>query len=130
MVLLLFFFSSRRRQTRCALVTGVQTCALPISARANRDRRGRRGPRGRRRLRPGSGPPWGRPAAGPTAATRHRRPPRSVAPGRHPARTGSGRRARKRVVLGKSGSVRVDIGGCRIIKQKKKRIKKQDKSTQ
>src|SRR3546814_20606622 len=29
---LLFFFSSRRRHTRCALVTGVQTCALPISA--------------------------------------------------------------------------------------------------
>src|SRR3546814_6519177 len=33
-----FFFSSRRRHTRCALVTGVQTCALPIwlprSARA------------------------------------------------------------------------------------------------
>src|SRR3546814_17303187 len=28
----LFFFSSRRRHTRCALVTGVQTCALPISA--------------------------------------------------------------------------------------------------
>src|SRR3546814_9913316 len=26
-----FFFSSRRRHTRCALVTGVQTCALPIS---------------------------------------------------------------------------------------------------
>src|SRR3546814_6229489 len=36
MFLLLFFivwsvcFSSRRRHTRCALVTGVQTCALPI----------------------------------------------------------------------------------------------------
>src|SRR3546814_21026684 len=30
-VLFLFFFSSRRRHTRCALVTGVQTCALPIS---------------------------------------------------------------------------------------------------
>src|SRR3546814_3677140 len=30
-VFLLFFFSSRRRHTRCALVTGVQTCALPIS---------------------------------------------------------------------------------------------------
>src|SRR3546814_140912 len=29
--LLLFFFSSRRRHTSCALVTGVQTCALPIS---------------------------------------------------------------------------------------------------
>src|SRR3546814_5781655 len=28
----MFFFSSRRRQTRCALVTGVQTCALPICA--------------------------------------------------------------------------------------------------
>src|SRR3546814_1834654 len=26
-----FFFTSRRRHTRCALVTGVQTCALPIS---------------------------------------------------------------------------------------------------
>src|SRR3546814_5336931 len=26
----MFFFSIRRRQTRCALVTGVQTCALPI----------------------------------------------------------------------------------------------------
>src|SRR3546814_9329703 len=25
-----FFFSSRRRHTSCALVTGVQTCALPI----------------------------------------------------------------------------------------------------
>src|SRR3546814_10579929 len=27
-----FFFSSRRRHTSCALVTGVQTCALPIFA--------------------------------------------------------------------------------------------------
>src|SRR3546814_19459827 len=27
------FFSSSRRHTRCALVTGVQTCALPISGR-------------------------------------------------------------------------------------------------
>src|SRR3546814_955570 len=31
-VCLYFFFSSRRRHTRCALVTGVQTCALPIWA--------------------------------------------------------------------------------------------------
>src|SRR3546814_15797947 len=29
--MLVFFFSSRRLHTRCALVTGVQTCALPIS---------------------------------------------------------------------------------------------------
>src|SRR3546814_548901 len=34
-----FFFSSRRRHTRCALVTGVQTCALPISVS---DKRGAR----------------------------------------------------------------------------------------
>src|SRR3546814_2041589 len=31
LLLCVFFFSSRRRHTRCALVTGVQTCALPIS---------------------------------------------------------------------------------------------------
>src|SRR3546814_3042775 len=30
MFLFVFFFSSQRRHTRCALVTGVQTCALPI----------------------------------------------------------------------------------------------------
>src|SRR3546814_9734433 len=30
-IMFLFFVSSRRRHTRCALVTGVQTCALPIS---------------------------------------------------------------------------------------------------
>src|SRR3546814_2612302 len=32
MIYCVFFFSSRRRHTRCALVTGVQTCALPISS--------------------------------------------------------------------------------------------------
>src|SRR3546814_3335770 len=32
-----FFFSSRRRHTRCALVTGVQTCALPIFHAARPD---------------------------------------------------------------------------------------------
>src|SRR3546814_10059581 len=33
MKMALCFFSSRRRHTICALVTGVQTCALPISLR-------------------------------------------------------------------------------------------------
>src|SRR3546814_8676774 len=33
----IFFFSSRRRHTRCALVTGVQTCALPISTMVSND---------------------------------------------------------------------------------------------
>src|SRR3546814_6119992 len=32
MFMLFFFFSSRRRNTRCALFTGVQTVALPIYA--------------------------------------------------------------------------------------------------
>src|SRR3546814_841613 len=36
MLVFLFFFSSRRRHTRCALVTGVQTCALPICWSATR----------------------------------------------------------------------------------------------
>src|SRR3546814_1299650 len=38
-VSLFFFFSSRRRHTMCALVTGVQTCALPISAELAAERR-------------------------------------------------------------------------------------------
>src|SRR3546814_8503867 len=44
-----FFFSSRRRHTRCALVTGVQTCALPIS-RAGQGARRPRPPHRERRL--------------------------------------------------------------------------------
>src|SRR3546814_8908365 len=41
--MMFFFFSSRRRHTRCALVTGVQTCALPISNWYARDIKMRRG---------------------------------------------------------------------------------------
>src|SRR3546814_11233434 len=37
MILCFVFFSSRRRHTRCALVTGVQTCALPILRRHRMD---------------------------------------------------------------------------------------------
>src|SRR3546814_7821513 len=36
----IFFFSSRRRHTICALVTGVQTCALPIYLYRAVDKRG------------------------------------------------------------------------------------------
>src|SRR3546814_2439019 len=36
-----FFFSSRRRHTRFALVTGVQTCSLPISQATVIERHGR-----------------------------------------------------------------------------------------
>src|SRR3546814_19517575 len=34
-LMIVCFFSSRRRHTKCALVTGVQTCALPISNSAH-----------------------------------------------------------------------------------------------
>src|SRR3546814_2719879 len=35
-MIMFFFFSSRRRHTRCALVTGVETCALPICTPSRR----------------------------------------------------------------------------------------------
>src|SRR3546814_3359339 len=38
----MFFFATRRRHTRCALVTGVQTCALPISPGLHRFQQGSR----------------------------------------------------------------------------------------
>src|SRR3546814_4186157 len=38
----MFFFSSRRRHTRCALVTGVQTCALPIYSSLSASTSGKR----------------------------------------------------------------------------------------
>src|SRR3546814_7606350 len=40
MYLVEFFCASRRRHTRCALVTGVQTCALPISTEDPGEARG------------------------------------------------------------------------------------------
>src|SRR3546814_19966581 len=40
-ILFYFFLSSRRRHTRCALVTGVQTCALPIFEHVQPAPRGR-----------------------------------------------------------------------------------------
>src|SRR3546814_6589472 len=48
LILVFFFFSSRRRHTRCALVTGVQTCALPIFPHPNRARVAPSGRGGRR----------------------------------------------------------------------------------
>src|SRR3546814_14977836 len=77
-----FFLSSRRRHTRCALVTGVQTCALPILKHA---------------------------LAVPCDARQE--PPLGPAP--------VAIQDRKSVVSGKSVSVRVDLGGRRIITKKK-----------
>src|SRR3546814_11576973 len=99
-----FFFSSRRRHTRCALVTGVQTCALPIwgfpfscgsgLAAGVPDGGGRRFVLDWRWGRPG-------PAVGGVLVAGSRR------------ESGD----RKSVVSGKSVSVRVDLGGRRIIKK-------------
>src|SRR3546814_6711959 len=106
-----FFFSSRRRHTRCALVTGVQTCALPISDPGPGEVRVR--------LRANAinyrdlsviGDPAGRNIALP-------RIPNSDGAGEVLA-VGAGV-DRKSVVSGKSLSVRVDLGGRRIIKKKK-----------
>src|SRR3546814_16954047 len=103
-----FFFSCRRRHTRCELVTGVQTCALPIAAR-----RRRRAALGRRRDCPpgevrshrrAAGQTSGAPATGTgglpvatgrsrAACRRLRRPARISDAGRlTPGRTGTERR--------------------------------------
>src|SRR3546814_19791527 len=104
-----FFFSSRRRHTRCALVTGVQTCALPISPARSAGRWSMHRPAWRAR---GSRAPAGARAGrgGPAPARARRAPARSDG------------RDRKRVVEGKSVSVREDLGGRRIIKKKNKII--------
>src|SRR3546814_20305004 len=95
------FVSSRRRHTRCALVTGVQTCALPIYLPGAR----------------------GEPAAD---RGRFRRPGGSASVGTSKRREKAGRGVpggdRKSVVEGKRVSVRVVLGGSRIIKKNKRRM--------
>src|SRR3546814_20573458 len=106
----LFFFSSRRRHTSCALVTGVQTCALPIFHRRDRGAG----------LHPGRG-------AGPCAGSGLR----AGAQEGEAARQDGGHRLcagiwhrpagdRKSVVVGKSVSVRVELGGGSILNKKNK----------
>src|SRR3546814_16595167 len=106
-----FFLSSRRRHTRCALVTGVQTCALPILyPGAHQDREDQLGGR-----------------AGARCAATQAGEVEELQPRLH-ADAGVGSLAlgrclsedRKSVVSGKSVSVRVDLGVRRIIKKKKK----------
>src|SRR3546814_9625107 len=90
-----FFFSSRRRHTRCALVTGVQTCALPIFIPAKAGIQEHRSCLDNRRCS------WA-PAPYPE----------------EPPQGGVSKGDRKSVVSGKSVSVRVDLGGRRVIKKK------------
>src|SRR3546814_16835880 len=107
-VCLLVFFSSRRRHTICALVTGVQTCALPIL----RDLEAAAFAKQHRLLGID---------AHILQLDLHMAVRRVViAEDRQVAQNGD----RKSVVQGKSVSVRVDLGGRRIIKQKKTYDKK------
>src|SRR3546814_18422181 len=119
-----FFFSSRRRHTRCALVTGVQTCALPICAMFaapdfllldeptnNLDREGRRAVQS---LLAG----W----RGGAIVVSHDRElleeMDAIVELTGPGAAGYG--DRQRVEEGQSGSVRVEWRGRRILKKKKK----------
>src|SRR3546814_19539143 len=95
-----FFFASRRRLTSCALVTGVQTCSLPIS-----------------------------PIAGSSHGARYDEPDMTngmdtaVLPSPRVQREGAERRRReagdrKSAVQGQGVAVRVELGGRRIITKK------------
>src|SRR3546814_19260038 len=124
MFYLCFFFSSRRRHTRCALVTGVQTCALPISLSAASAERGRE-TSGRTAVMVRPRPATlsrSRHLSGNWRARHGRVPWRSFPDGT--ARRGTeGRGDGKSVVDGKSVSVGVELGGRRIFKQKEKNRK-------
>src|SRR3546814_14388929 len=124
-VFVVVFFSSRRRHTRCALVTGVQTCALPIYAVAVTvyDRTGTLAltDEGQVLVLGDDAPPpvevgvegyhfQFQQAADPTRLDTHR--------------------DRKSVVSGQSVSVRVVLGGRRIITKKTERnTQKQSRTT-
>src|SRR3546814_5585261 len=89
--------SSRRRHTSCSLVTGVQTCALPIFEQCGHAVRVADRGFSARKMGPD-------PRAQPDLLVSHDSP------------CGAG--DRKSVVLGKRVSVRVDLGGRRIMKKK------------
>src|SRR3546814_16000853 len=107
-----FFFSSRRRHTICALVTGVQTCARPI-CNAQRDR-----VQARKRLVVQDQFGFQHHGAGQGDTAGH------AAGNFRNIQVGGGAPAhgvedRKRVVWGKSVSVRVDLGGPGRLKKNK-----------
>src|SRR3546814_14425525 len=117
------FLSSRRRHTRCALVTGVQTCALPIWRRGHRPsltatpalpvRDGRSTPP----------PPTSRSGSAavaltPAAAPPPRQPPSCRGAPDRPPRTH--RRGRKSSVVGKDGVSTGQPGGGSLLQKKQK----------
>src|SRR3546814_20617272 len=109
MFIMRLFFSSRRRHTICALVTGVQTCALPISRLLVQSGRCRAGSDARVGF--AGGLERGQAGLSGAAAAHHRWADESRL-------QGQSRGDRKGDVSGKSVSVSVDLGGRRIIKNK------------
>src|SRR3546814_20296616 len=125
----MFFCSSRRRHTRCALVTGVQTCALPISCGLLGARLCR--PRLRCHMTPRLMMRQGRTAfnlAALGSVDNYRKQTMThallIMARKLRAVSSSGRALRredrKSVVSGKRVSIRVGLGGRRIIKKTKK----------
>src|SRR3546814_9593968 len=99
-----FFFSSGRRHTSCALVTGVQTCALPIYLLL--DDLGLEAPTTRRRARQRRRPPSRRPGRtllrrGRQAPTREAGAPRRA--GSSPVRDRSSGKSTEERRVGKEG---------------------------
>src|SRR3546814_11277315 len=139
------FFSSRRRHTRCELVTGVQTCALPISCvfgvrPMQIEKRATAGVSANGRKLTGYVAKFDTPTTigggftettkrGALAASLARDrailaiadPPPAPVLGR--PKSGSLTLDRKSVGLGKSVSVSVYLGGCRFYETKKYKIK-------
>src|SRR3546814_12155804 len=112
-----FVFSSRRRHTICALVTGVQTCALPICT-STRSSAGKACPASTGTTENSPLKTWSSSTFSIISGIRARflyGTSRDSA-----AWATAASRDRKSVVQGKSVSVRVDSGGRRIINKKNK----------
>src|SRR3546814_4838527 len=104
MIIVVFFFSSRRRHTICALVTGVQTCALPILGDGHALERGyavQQADRTRRQGAEGRPDPYYRP-----------RPPELLRHGRGPSLHGGADRRRLRGSRQRFGGSRLGAAGA------------------
>src|SRR3546814_17747540 len=115
--LFFFFFSSRRRHTICALVTGVQTCALPISSRESLSPSGPRSSARAHAPTPLRDPrPRSRSPCRPSSRNCRRSTPSASRPSRSSRRIRQiGRASGRERVL----SVRVVLGGGHILKKHK-----------
>src|SRR3546814_14274252 len=133
-LLCFFFFSSRRRHTRCALVTGVQTCALPISpplrtgspievgrgrGRSNTPSSGRITRKCRKYQKVATRPITSQIPSGGLAPTKPSATTSTISSTKKRRNNGRKRPDRKSGGGGKSGSNRVYLGGGGKLKKKK-----------